>query len=47
MFASLEENGKFVVVIDTGVVTRGSGSQGTDREKVDRELREIMQKNRV
>ena len=33
MFASLEENGKFVVVIDTGVVTRGSGSQGTDREK--------------
>ena len=33
MFASLKENGKLVVVIDTGVVTRGSGSQGTDREK--------------
>ena len=33
MFASLRENGKLVVVIDTGVVTRGSGSSGTDREK--------------
>ena len=33
MFASLNEKGKLVVVIDTGVVTRGSGSQGTDREK--------------
>jgi len=33
MFASLKENGKLVVVIDTGAVTRGSGSQGTDREK--------------
>jgi len=33
MFASLKENGKLVVVIDTGVVTRGSGSSGTDREK--------------
>jgi len=33
MFASLKENGKLVIVIDTGVVTRGSGSQGTDREK--------------
>jgi len=33
MFASLKEKGKLVVVIDTGVVTRGSGSQGTDREK--------------
>jgi len=31
--ASLKEKGKLVVVIDTGVVTRGSGSQGTDREK--------------
>jgi len=29
----LKEKGKLVVVIDTGVVTRGSGSQGTDREK--------------
>ena len=33
MFASLKEDGKLVIVIDTGVVTRGSGSQGTDREK--------------
>jgi len=33
MYASLKENGKLVVVIDTGVVTRGSGSQGMDREK--------------
>jgi type I restriction enzyme M protein len=33
MFASLKDNGKLVVVIDTGAVTRGSGSQGTDREK--------------
>jgi len=33
MFASLKDNGKLVVVIDTGVVTRGSGSSGTDREK--------------
>uniref|UniRef100_A0A7V4DY75 site-specific DNA-methyltransferase (adenine-specific) n=1 Tax=Dictyoglomus thermophilum TaxID=14 RepID=A0A7V4DY75_DICTH len=33
MFASLKENGKLVIVIDTGAVTRGSGSSGTDREK--------------
>ncbi len=33
MYASLKENGKLVVVIDTGAVTRGSGSYGTDREK--------------
>ncbi len=33
MFASLKDNGKLVVVIDTGAVTRGSGSSGTDREK--------------
>lgn len=33
MFASLKDKGKLVVVIDTGVVTRGSGSSGTDREK--------------
>lgn len=29
----LKEDGKLAIVIDTGVVTRGSGSQGTDREK--------------
>jgi len=33
MFVSLKEDGKLAIVIDTGVVTRGSGSQGTDREK--------------
>ena len=33
MFASLKDGGKLVVVIDTGTVTRGSGSSGTDREK--------------
>jgi type I restriction enzyme M protein len=33
MFVSLKDGGKLVVVIDTGVVTRGSGSAGTDREK--------------
>lgn len=33
MFASLTEKGKLVVVIDTGVVSRGSGKRGSDREK--------------
>jgi len=33
MYASLKDNGKLVIVIDTGAVTRGSGSQGIDREK--------------
>ncbi|HID47875.1 MAG TPA: SAM-dependent DNA methyltransferase [Methanococcaceae archaeon] len=33
MFASLKDGGKLAVVIDTGAVTRGSGSSGTDREK--------------
>jgi type I restriction enzyme M protein len=33
MYASLKDNGKLVVVIDTGAVTRGSGESGTDREK--------------
>lgn len=33
MYASLKDNGKLAIVIDTGAVTRGSGSQGTDREK--------------
>ena len=44
MFASLKENGKLVVVIDTGVVTRGSGSQGTDREK---EIRKKIVENNL
>jgi type I restriction enzyme M protein len=33
MFASLKEKGKLVVVIDTGTVSRGSGKQGSDKEK--------------
>ncbi len=33
MFASLNAKGKLVVVIDTGVVSRGSGNAGSNREK--------------
>lgn len=33
MYASLEDTGKLVVIIDTGAVSRGSGSQERDREK--------------
>lgn len=33
MFASLKAEGKLVVVIDTGVVSRGSGNVGSNREK--------------
>ena len=33
MFASLNKKGKLVVVIDTGVVSRGSGNVGSNREK--------------
>jgi type I restriction enzyme M protein len=33
MFSSLKDNGKLVVVIDTGTVSRGSGKQGSDKEK--------------
>src|SRR3990170_3674805 len=33
MFASLNEKGKLVVVIDTGVVSRGSGNIGSNKEK--------------
>jgi len=33
MFASLKEKGRVVVVIDTGTVSRGSGKQGSDKEK--------------
>jgi len=33
MYSSLKEDGKLVVIIDTGAVSRGSGSQGRDREK--------------
>ena len=33
MFASLKENGKMAMVIDTGAVSRGSGNQGSNRER--------------
>jgi len=33
MFASLKENGKMAIVIDTGAVSRGSGNQGSNRER--------------
>ena len=31
--ASLDENGRAAVVLDTGAVSRGSGNQGENREK--------------
>ncbi len=33
MFASLKDGGKLVVVIDTGVPSRGSGKRGSDKER--------------
>lgn len=33
ILASLEENGRAAIVLDTGAVSRGSGSQNTDRER--------------
>ncbi|HOC20899.1 MAG TPA: class I SAM-dependent DNA methyltransferase [Anaerolineae bacterium] len=33
MFASLKEGGKMAMVIDTGAVSRGSGNQGSNRER--------------
>jgi type I restriction enzyme M protein len=33
MFASLKENGKMAMVIDTGAVSHGSGNQGASRER--------------
>lgn len=33
MFASLNERGKMAVVLDTGAVSRGSGNQGSNRER--------------
>jgi len=33
MFASLNDNGKASVVLDTGAVARGSGNKGSNREK--------------
>jgi type I restriction enzyme M protein len=33
MLASLEPNGRMAVVLDTGAVSRGSGNQGSNRER--------------
>ncbi len=33
MYASLNENGKMAIILDTGAVSRGSGAQGTHRER--------------
>jgi len=33
MFASLNEGGRMAVVLDTGAVSRGSGNQGSNRER--------------
>ena len=33
MYSSLKDNGKLVVILDTGSVSRGSGSNGNNREK--------------
>ena len=33
MYASLNERGRMAVVLDTGAVSRGSGNQGTNRER--------------
>ncbi len=48
MLASLNERGKMAVVLDTGAVSRGSGNQGSNRERdirkafVDRDLIEAV-----
>ncbi|HHY78850.1 MAG TPA: SAM-dependent DNA methyltransferase [Thermoanaerobacter sp.] len=39
MYASLNEKGKMAVVLDTGAVSRGSGNQGSNRE---RDIRKIF-----
>ena len=36
--ACLKENGRAAVVLDTGAVTRGSGSQHEDKEKKNQEM---------
>jgi type I restriction enzyme M protein len=39
MFSSLNDGGKLVVVLDTGAVSRGSGNQGSNRE---RDIRKVF-----
>ena len=33
MYASLKDGGRMAVVLDTGAVSRGSGNQGSNRER--------------
>ncbi|EIV99909.1 type I restriction-modification system subunit M [Thermoanaerobacter siderophilus] len=45
MYASLNEKGKMAVVLDTGAVSRGSGNQGSNRE---RDIRKVfVEKDRI
>jgi len=39
MYASLKDNGRIAVVLDTGAVSRGSGTQGANKE---RDIRKIF-----
>jgi type I restriction enzyme M protein len=39
MAASLNDRGKMAVVLDTGAVSRGSGNQGSNRE---RDIRKVF-----
>ncbi len=45
MYASLTDNGKMGVVLDTGAVSRGSGNQGSNRERDIR--RKFVENDRV
>jgi len=42
MFASLQDNGRMAVVLDTGAVSRGSGNEGSNRE---RDIRKAFTEN--
>lgn len=44
IWASLKENGRAAVVLDTGAVSRGSGSQQTNKE---RDIRKVFASDRV
>jgi type I restriction enzyme M protein len=45
MYASLNEKGKMAVVLDTGAVSRGSGNQGSNRERDIRKA--FVEKDRI
>ena len=34
MFTALNENGRAIIVIDTGAVSRGSDTKNTDKEEI-------------